>query len=71
MSTVDDMDRDMLDQTVYLASRIYDSAESPIPLDAHSACAIGNYKCVQERLDEKGADLGVRNKGMSQSNRTS
>lgn len=55
-------DRDLLDQTLYLASRIYHSDESPIPLDVHSACSIGNYKCVQERIDE-GVDLNGRNKG--------
>jgi ankyrin repeat protein len=57
---------DLLDQTLYLASRIYDSGDSPIPLDLHSACAIGNYKCVQERIDE-GVDLNARNKGMQES----
>lgn len=56
------MDRDMLDQTAYLAGTIYDSNDHPIPLDVHSACAIGNYKCVQERIDE-GVDLNARNKG--------
>lgn len=58
---------DMFDQTIYFAGRIYDSDDSPIPLDLHSACAIGNYKCVQERIDE-GVDLNARNKGMSYSN---
>lgn len=55
---------DMLDQTLYFASKIYDSDEEPIPLDLHSACAIGNYKCVQERIDE-GVDLNARNKGLA------
>lgn len=55
-------DRDLLDQTTYLARTIYDSDDHPIPLDVHSACAIGNYKCVQERIDE-GVDLNARNKG--------
>ena len=56
-------ERDLLDQTLYLAGKIYHSDESPIPLDIHSACAIGNYKCVQERMDE-GVDLNGRNKGI-------
>lgn len=55
---------DMLDQTAYFGGSIYESDDSPIPLDLHSACAIGNYKCVQERIDE-GVDLNARNKGMS------
>lgn len=55
-------ERDLLDQTLYLAAKIYDSAVTPIPLDIHSACAIGNYKCVQERIDEK-VDVNGRNKG--------
>lgn len=55
---------DLLDQTLYLASKIYDCGDGdpPIPLDMHSACAIGNYKCVQEGMDG-GVDLNTRNKG--------
>ena len=55
-------DRDLLDQTLYLASKIYDIDDYPIPLDLCSACAIGGYKCVQERIDE-GIDINARNKG--------
>ncbi len=51
-----------LDQTLYLASRIYHSDDSPIPLDIHSACAIGNYKSVRDWIDE-GIDFNQRNKG--------
>ena len=53
---------DLLDQTLYLASRIYHSDDSPIPLDIHSACAIGNYNTVRNCIDQ-GIDFNRRNKG--------
>ena len=56
-------DRDLLDQTLYFASRIYECNDTPIPLDLHSACAIGDYKCVQDSIAD-GADINARNKGM-------
>ena len=61
MSTVDE--RDLLDQSQYLASRIYDDPGSePISLDIFSACAIGNYDCVQDAINS-GQDINTRNKG--------
>lgn len=64
MTTVDE--RDLLDQTQYLASRIYDDpGTKPIPLDLFSACAIGNYECVQDAINS-GQDINSRNKGWNQ-----
>lgn len=54
---------DLLDQTLYLASRIYDDPETPpISLDLFSACAIGNYGCVQEAINS-GQNINTRNRG--------
>lgn len=47
-----------------VASQLYDSGDDPIPLDVHSACAVGNYKCVQEWIDA-GAELDVKNRGLA------
>lgn len=55
-------ERELLDQTQYLASKIYDDPGSvPISLDLFSACAIGNYGCVQDAISS-GEDLNARNK---------
>lgn len=52
-----------LEQTQYIAHCIYEDAnECRIPLDLHSACAIGNYECVQDAVN-RGVDLNQRNKG--------
>ena len=57
-------DRDLLDQTVYLARRIYDDPQiPPVSLDLHSACAIGNYDCVQDAINSD-KNLNARNKGI-------
>lgn len=54
---------DALDQTQYLQQRIYtDPSVPPLPLDLHSASALGNYECVQEAISSK-KDLNRRNKG--------
>lgn len=56
-------DRSLLDQTLYLARRIYDDPHTPpISLDIHSACAIGSYECVKETI-ESGISFNARNKG--------
>ena len=56
-------DRSLLDQTLYLASRIYDDPHTaPIPLDIHSACAIGSYESVKVAV-ASGVDFNARNKG--------
>ena len=53
----------LLDQTLYLTQRIYEDPEAPpIPLDLHSACAIGNYECVQDIIS-LGGDINTCNKG--------
>ncbi len=52
----------LLDQTLYLASRVYDDPNTPpTPLDMHSACAIGSYQSVKDAIDG-GADYNARNK---------
>ena len=54
---------DLLDQTQYLVSKIYDDpGAEPTPLDLFSACAIGNYECVQDAINS-GQDINARNKG--------
>lgn len=54
---------DALDQTQYLQQRIYtDPSLPPLPLDLHSASALGNYECVQEAISSR-KDLNRRNKG--------
>ena len=59
-----EVDRSLLDQTLYLASRIYDDPHAqPIPLDLHSACAIGSYQSVKDAI-ESGVDFNTRNKGV-------
>ena len=61
MTTMDE--RDLLDQSQYLASRIYDDPGSePIALDLFSACAIGNYECVMDAINS-GQDINARTKG--------
>jgi len=58
-------DRSLLDQTLYLASRIYDDPNTPaIPIDLHSACAIGSYQSVKDAI-VSGTDFNSRNKGLS------
>ena len=39
-----------------------DPLVNPVPLDLHSACAIGHYDLVKESIDRK-EDLNARNKG--------
>ena len=57
---------DLLDQTQYLASKIYDDpGATPIPLDLFSACAIGNYECVQDAINS-GLDINARNRGKAE-----
>ena len=64
MTAVTAAERDLLDQTQYLASKIYDDpGAAPIPLDLFSACAIGNYECVQDAINS-GQDINSRNKGI-------
>lgn len=46
-----------------VASQLYDSGGDRVPLDMHSACAVGNYKCVQEWIDA-GVDLDAKNRGL-------
>ena len=47
---------------------IYDDPSiGPIPLDLHSACAIGKYESVQEAVNKK-EDLNTQNKGRSCNN---
>ena len=59
-----EVDRSLLDQTLYLASRIYDDSHAPpISLDLHSACAIGSYQSVKDAI-ESGIDFNTRNKGV-------
>lgn len=59
-----EVDYNLLDQTLYLASRIYDDPHvPPISLDLHSACAIGSYQSVKDAI-ESGVDFNARNKGM-------
>ena len=42
---------DLLDQTLYIAGKIYDDPGIvPVPLDLHSACAIGSYDCVYDAI---------------------
>lgn len=54
---------DALDQTQYLQQRIYtDPSLPPLPLDLHSASALGNYECVQEAISSR-KDLNRSNKG--------
>jgi len=53
-------DGELLDK---VASKLYDSGGDPIPMDLHSACAVGNYKCVQDWINS-GVPLEGRNKGM-------
>ena len=54
-------DGELLDM---VASQLYDSGEDPIPMDLHSACAVGNYKCVQDWINS-GVPLEGKNKGWS------
>ena len=62
MSETAEIDQ-LLDQTLYLTQRIYEDPETPpTPLDLHSACAIGNYECVQDTISS-GADINACNKG--------
>ena len=57
------MDGDALDQTQYLQQRLYTDPSAPaLPLDLHSASALGNYECVQDAISSK-KDLNCRNKG--------
>ncbi len=58
-------DGSLLDQTLYLMSRVYDDPNTPpTPLDIHSACAIGSYQSVQDSI-QQGTDFNARNKGES------
>ena len=55
MSEVNELDQ--------LMKKIYNDPSIPeLPMDLHSACALGNYECVQEAIAEQ-SDLNVRNKG--------
>ena len=52
-----------LEKTLTIAQMLYeDPSVGPIALDLHSACAIGNYGCVQEAVNRK-ENLSTRNKG--------
>ena len=52
-----------LEKTLTIAQMLYeDHSVGPIALDLHSACAIGNYGCVQEAINRQ-EDLSTRNKG--------
>lgn len=54
---------DLLDQTLYIAGKIYDDPGIvPVPLDLHSACAIGSYDCVYDAI-AAGKNINIRNKG--------
>ena len=54
---------DALDQTQYIQRRVYtDPSLPPVPLDIHSASALGYYECVQEAISSK-QDINRRNKG--------
>ena len=53
---------DLLEQTLYLARKIFDDPNAPpSPLDLHSACAIGSYDCVYDAITA-GRDINRRNK---------
>ena len=57
------MDGDALDKTQYLQQRLYTDPSAPaLPLDLHSASALGNYECVQDAIRSK-KDLNCRNNG--------
>ena len=59
------IEADLLDQTLYIAGKIYDDpGTTPIPLDLHSACAIGSYDSVYDAISS-GRNINVRNKGIS------
>ena len=52
-----------LEKTLTIAQMLYEEPSvGPIPLDLHSACAVGNYDCVQEAVNRR-QDLSTRNKG--------
>ena len=54
---------DPLDQTQIIYSRLYsDPGNQPIPIDLHTACAIGIFDVVNESVDAK-KNLDERNKG--------
>ncbi len=54
---------ELLDQTLYIHQRLYDDPRTPgVPIDLHSAAAIGYYECVQEGISS-GKDLNACNKG--------
>lgn len=54
---------EQLDQTLYIHQRLYDDPSIPaVPLDLHSAAAIGYYECVQDSISS-GVDLNTCNKG--------
>lgn len=58
------IEADLLDQTLYIAGKIYDDpGTTPIPLDLHSACAIGSYDSVYDAI-AAGRNINVRNKGI-------
>lgn len=57
------IEADLLDQTLYIAGKIYDDpGTTPIPLDLHSACAIGSYDSVYDAI-AAGKNINIRNKG--------
>ena len=57
------MSDDQLDQTLYIYQKLYDDPATPaIPLDLHSAAAIGYYDCVQDGISS-GQDINACNKG--------
>ena len=53
----------MLDQSQAIAQKLYnDPSIAIIPLDLHTACAIGDYQIVNKAVMNK-EDLNKRNKG--------
>lgn len=57
---------DWLEKTQTIAQMLYEEPSvGHIPLDLHSACAIGNYGCVQEAVNKQ-QDLSTRNKGQAE-----
>ena len=56
-------DYDTLDQSQAIAQRLYNDPSIPtIPLDLHTACAIGDYQIVNKYVVNK-EELNKRNKG--------
>ena len=56
-------DYDTLDQSQAIAQRLYtDPSIATIPLDLHTACAIGDYQIVNKYVVNK-EELNKRNKG--------